>query len=98
MTQTTQETETLKQTEDRLWSEYVAASTRERESWQLEDRFWHEYVQTGLQDAVARENWRTYADKSHELSQCSGDAYRAWQQVAYPLYNLAHILKGKDED
>jgi hypothetical protein len=97
VTQTTQEINELEQTEDVLWAKYTAARARECESWQLEERFWHEYVMTGLQDAVARENWRKYSDLTDELRQSASDAYRAWQRVAYPLYGVPVRVENEEQ-
>jgi hypothetical protein len=85
VTQTTQELETLEQTEKRLWKRYVAARLRYHEVWLADDKAWREYVTT--KNESARKEWEHYAHLSDSWRDRARETYEAWKQVAYPLYD-----------
>lgn len=85
MTQTAQEIETPEQAENRLWCEYLATLIRYHEVRQMQYGAWRIYVTT--RSETAWKNWSRYMDLSQSLREQERMTHRAWEKVAYPLYD-----------
>lgn len=97
VSQVSQETETPEQRERALWTQYLDSLQFQQETWMEYQHVWHWYIATGLRNDDARQEWETLSRLMRKCRQRVDEAMRAWKQVAYPVYNLAHLLKDEDE-